>query len=153
MQHVVPVADLTDYIGRDLGTSDWVIVDQERVNAFADATLDHQFIHVDPERAKQTPWGGTIAHGFLTLSLLPHLLESTGIVPEGTVMAINYGTDKVRFLEMVRIPAEVRARATLVDVVEKGPGRYLLKTSVTVEIKGVEKPALVAEMLALFVVA
>jgi len=153
MQHVVPVGELADYIGRDLGTSDWVLIDQERVNAFADATLDHQFIHVDSEKAKQTPWGSTIAHGFLTLSLLPHLLSSTGIQPEGTVMAINYGTDKVRFLEMVKIPGEVRARVSLAEVVEKGPGRYLLKSNVTVEIKGADKPALVAEMLALFVVA
>lgn len=153
MHHVVPVADLPDYIGRDLGPSDWVTIDQSRVNAFADATLDHQFIHVDPDQARHTPWGGTIAHGFLTLSLLPHLLESTGVNPEGTVMAINYGTDKVRFLQPVTIPGEVRARATLSGVTEKGPGRYLLKSDVTVEIKGEDKPALVAEMLALFVVA
>ncbi|NIA25802.1 MAG: MaoC family dehydratase [Gammaproteobacteria bacterium] len=153
MQYVVPADQLDDYIGCDLGVSDWVMVDQERVNAFADTTLDHQFIHVDPEQAKATPWGTTIAHGFLTLSLLPHLLSSTGIVPEGAVMAINYGTDKVRFLEAVKVPSEVRARASLAEVTKKGPGRYLLKTNVTVEIKGADKPALVAEMLAMFVVA
>ncbi|HDK46054.1 MAG TPA: MaoC family dehydratase, partial [Actinobacteria bacterium] len=108
---------------------------------------------VDPERAKATPWGTTIAQGFLTLSLVPYLLSSTGIVPEGTVMAINYGTDKVRFLEAVKVPSEIRARASLADVTKKGPGRYVLKVDATVEIKGVEKPALVAEMLAMFVVA
>jgi len=153
MQHVVPVDQLDDYIGCDIGVSDWVTIDQARVDAFADATLDHQFIHVDPERAKATPWGTTIAQGFLTLSLVPNLLSSTGIVPEGTVMAINYGTDKVRFLEAVKVPSEIRARASLADVTKKGPGRYLLKVNATVEIKGVEKPALVAEMLAMFVVA
>ncbi|GBD84072.1 putative enoyl-CoA hydratase 1 [bacterium BMS3Abin02] len=153
MQHVVPVDRLDDYIGRDLGVSDWMTVDQARVDAFADTTLDHQFIHVDPERAKATPWGTTIAQGFLTLSLVPYLLSSTGIVPEGTVMAINYGTDKVRFLEAVKVPSEIRARASLADVTKKGPGRYVLKVDATVEIKGVEKPALVAEMLAMFVVA
>ncbi|NOY54590.1 MAG: hypothetical protein GXP34_01240 [Actinobacteria bacterium] len=86
MQHVVPVDQLEDYIGRDIGVSDWVTIDQARVDAFADTTLDHQFIHVDPERAKATPWGTTIAQGFLTLSPVPNLLSSTGIVPEGTVI-------------------------------------------------------------------
>lgn len=149
---VVPVDQLADYVGREVGVSDWFAVDQDRINAFADATNDHQFIHVDPEAAKATPWGTTIAHGFLTLSLVPFMTASAGIAPEGMVMAINYGSDKVRFLESVRVGSEVRARVTLADVTEKGPGRFLFKTNVTVEIKDSEKPALIAETLTMFIV-
>ncbi len=152
MLQIVPVDQLADYVGKDLGESDWFTVDQDRINAFANATNDHQFIHVDPEAAKATPWGTTIAHGFLTLSLLPFLTASAGIIPEGMVMAINYGSDKVRFLEPVRVGSEVRARVRLADVTEKAPGRYLFKTDVTVEIKGSEKPALIAETLSMFIV-
>ena len=152
MLQIVPVDQLADYVGKDLGESDWFTVDQDRINAFANATNDHQFIHVDPEAAKATPWGTTIAHGFLTLSLLPFLTASAGIVPEGMVMAINYGSDKVRFLEPVRVGSEIRARVRLADVTEKAPGRYLFKTDVTVEIKGSEKPALIAETLSMFIV-
>jgi acyl dehydratase len=152
MLHVVPVDQLADYVGKDLGESDWFTIDQERINAFADATNDHQFIHVDPDAAKATPWGTTIAHGFLSLSLLPFLTASAGIIPEGMVMAINYGSDKVRFLEPVKVGSEVRAKVRLVDVGERGPGRYLFKTGVTVEIKGSDKPALVAETLSMFIV-
>ena len=147
----VPVDQLVDYLGKEIGVSDWFTIDQDRINAFADATMDHQFIHVDPEAAQMTPWGTTIAHGFLTLSLIPHLTLFTGIAPEGTVMAINYGSDKVRFLEPVRVGSEVRARTVLEEVTEKGPGRVLIKTRVTVEIKDNEKPALVAETLSMFV--
>ena len=152
MLQVVPVDQLADYVGQDLGESDWFTVDQDRINAFADATNDHQFIHVDPEAAKATPWGTTIAHGFLSLSLLPFLTASAGIIPEGMVMAINYGSDKVRFLEPVRVGSQVRAKVRLAEVTEKGPGRYLFKTNVTVEIKDSEKPALIAETLSMFIV-
>lgn len=152
MMKIVPADQLADFVGKDLGESDWFTVDQDRINAFADATNDHQFIHVDPEAAKATPWGTTIAHGFLSLSLLPFLTASAGIIPEGMVMAINYGLDKVRFIEPVRVGSEVRAKARLADLTVKGPGRYLLKTDVTVEIKGSEKPALIAETLSMFVV-
>jgi acyl dehydratase len=148
----VPVDQLAGYVGKEVGVSDWLTVDQERINAFADATLDHQFIHVDPEAAKMTPWGTTIAHGFLTLSLLPYLTSQVSILPEGMVMAINYGSDKVRFLEPVRVGSDIRARVVLTDVTEKNPGRYLFKSDVTVEIKDNEKPALVAETLSLFIV-
>lgn len=147
----VPVDTIPAYVGQELGTSDWLIVDQDRINAFADATLDHQFIHVDPEAARMTPWGSTIAHGFLTLSLIPYLTGDIGIVPEGTVMVINYGTDKVRFLEPVKVGSAVRARVFLADAGEKGPGRILFKTKVTIEIRDTEKPALVAETLALHI--
>lgn len=146
----VPLHTIPSYVGQELGKSDWLIVDQDRINAFADATLDHQFIHVDPDAARVTPWGSTIAHGFLTLSLVPYLTGDIGIVPEGTVMAINYGSDKVRFLEPVKVGSAVRARVVLTDASEKGPGRILFKTKVTVEIKEGDKPALVADMLTLY---
>lgn len=149
---VVPVDQLGDYVGKEIGESDWFTVDQDRINAFADATNDHQFIHVDPEAAKATPWGTTIAHGFLSLSLIPFLTASAGIVPEGMVMAINYGSDKVRFLEAVKVGSDVRAKVRLADVTSKGPGRWLFKTDVTVEIRGSEKPALIAETLSMFIV-
>ena len=146
----VPLDTIPSYVGKELGISDWLIVDQDRINAFADATLDHQFIHVDPEAARMTPWGSTIAHGFLTLSLIPHLTGDIGIVPEGTVMVINYGSDKVRFLEPVKAGSAVRARVVLTDASQKGPGRILFKTKVTIEIKDADKPALVADMLSLY---
>lgn len=149
---VVPVDQLADYVGTDIGESDWFTVDQDRIDAFAEATNDHQFIHVDPEAAKMTPWGTTIAHGFLTLSLIPYLTAAAGIIPEGLVMAINYGSDKVRFLEPVKVGSDVRARIHLAEVMPKGPGRFLFKSNVTIEIKGSDKPALVAETLSLFVV-
>ena len=152
MSETVAPADLASYIDRERPPSDWVKIDQERINAFADATLDHQFIHIDEARAKQTPFGGTIAHGYLTLSLLPYLSAQCGILPEGTVMAINYGSDKLRFLQPVPAGSEVRAHMVLKDVTEKSPGQFLLKSLVTVEIKGMDKPALVAETLSLFVV-
>ena len=126
-------------------------VTQERINQFAEATNDHQFIHVDPEMAKNTPWGTTIAHGFLTLSLIPYLSAENGIMPDNIQMAVNYGTDKVRFLEAVPVNSKIRGRFVLSDVQEKPGNRWLLKSDVTIEIEGKEKPAAVAETLALFV--
>ena len=149
----VPVSSLGEYIGKPLGQSDWFEITQERVNAFADATLDHQFIHIDPEAAAQTPFGGTIAHGFLTLSLLIHMLEGVQLVPERTVMGLNYGLNKLRFISPVRVGKRVRAAATLADVAEKGDGRYLFTYDVTVEIEGEDKPALVVEWLGMSIVA
>ncbi len=145
-------AELQASVGEEVGVSDWVTVDQERIDAFADATLDHQFIHVDPERAALTPFGTTIAHGFLTLSLLPHLTGGIVPVPDGTVMAINYGSDRLRFLSPVKSGSRVRARVKLVDATEKSPGQWLVKSDVTVEIDGEPKPALVAETLTLYFV-
>lgn len=144
---MVAATDLPSLVGIELGVSDWLLIEQDRVNAFADATLDHQFIHVDPEKAAMTPFGGTIAHGFLTLSLLPHLLEGASVPVEGTLMAVNYGTDKVRFLQPVKVGQRVRARSVLASADEKRPGQWLLKQDVTVEIEGEEKPAMVAELL------
>ena len=138
---------LLEYTHVDLGQSDWLEVDQDRINAFADATLDHQFIHVDEERAKEGPFGATIAHGFLSLALLPHFTESMGAEIEGTQMAINYGFDKVRFLQPVKVGSRVRARAALLDVHEKKAGQYLLRKKVTIDIEGEDKPALMAEWL------
>jgi len=148
----VPVEKLTDYIDQPLGTSEWVTIDQDRINAFADVTLDHQFIHVDVEKARATPFGTTIAHGYLSLSLVSHFLGECGILPEGTVMAINYGSDKVRFLQPVAVNSKVRGHGKLLEVSEKSPGQYLVKTGISVEIEGQEKPALVAEILSMFIV-
>lgn len=149
----VTTDDLKQMIGAELGTSDWFQIDQDRIDAFADTTVDHQYIHVDPGRAAETPFGTTIAHGFLTLSLLIPLLSEILTGPEGTVMAINYGTNKVRFLEPVTVGSRVRASAILAEVADKGSGRWLVQTDVTVEIEGKAKPALVAEMLTMFFTA
>ena len=138
--------------GRESGPTSWLRIDQQRVDLFADATGDHQFIHVDPEKAARTPLGTTIAHGYLTLSLLPMLSEEIAVVPEGLAMTFNYGVNKVRFLNPVKVGSEVRLRSRILDVVEKGPGRILVTGQATVEIRGQEKPALVAETLLLHVV-
>jgi acyl dehydratase len=144
--------ELPSYIDKTLEPSAWLTINQGMINTFADATRDHQFIHVDEEKAKQTPFGSTIAHGYLTLSLISSFLEECGVIPEGTVMAINYGSDKVRFLQPVKVNNEVRAHAVLMSVLEKAPGQILLKTKITVEVKGEDTPALVAEILGLFFV-
>lgn len=149
MALTIDVNDLQASIGQDCGTSDWFEIDQQRINDFADVTQDHQFIHVDPEKAKHSPFGGTIAHGYLTLSLLAYFMQSGGVgvdVPNKT-MGVNYGLDKLRFLQPVPSGSRVRASAKLAEATEKNPGQYLFKMLVTVEIEGVEKPALVAETL------
>lgn len=148
----VPAHELEGLIGTELGPSEWLTIDQDRINRFADATNDHQFIHIDAEAAAATPFGSTIAHGFLTLSLISSFLAEIGVGPDGMVMAINYGSDKVRFLQPVKVDQRVRARATLDAVTEKHPGQWLLKKSLTIDIDGVDTPALVAEILSLFVV-
>jgi acyl dehydratase len=148
----VSVAELPSYIGKELGRSDWLTIDQERINQFAECTGDHQFIHVDPEKAKLTPFGSTIAHGFLSLSLLPKLMEGIMITPKGMKMAVNYGMDSVRFIQPVKVNSRVRVVATLADATEKKPGQWLLKASVVLEIEGSEKPAYIAEPLTLYFV-
>lgn len=150
---VVAKDRLMEMVGEELGTSEWFTVDQERINQFADVTVDHQFIHVDQEKAAQTPLGGTIAHGFLTLSLITHLTSEIGVSPENTQMVFNYGLDRLRFINPVRAGSRVRAHTKLMDVTEKQPGQLLIKTGVTVEIEGEEKPALVAESLFMAVTA
>jgi acyl dehydratase len=141
---------LSALIGVDPGPGEWFVVDQERIDAFADATLDHQFIHVDVERAtNETPFGGTIAHGFLTLSLMVHLVTSVPAdMPrlDGVVMGINYGLNKVRFLNPVPAGARVRARLVISSVDLKGSAVDMTRT-VTVELEGSDKPALVAEWI------
>jgi acyl dehydratase len=153
MSQTARIEDLPGLIGTELEPSPWLTITQERVNQFADATNDHQFIHIDPQKAAQTPFGGPIAHGFLSLSLLSYLNEQTAIVPENTVMAINYGSDKVRYLAPVRVGKRIRSRQTVLDVTEKKPGQWLFKYAVTVEIEGEETPALVAEILSMMIVA
>ena len=151
----MPVASLDEIrarIGQEVGVSSWLTVDQARIDAFADATEDRQFIHVDPESAAQTPFGGTIAHGFLSLSLLSRMAVEATLLPDGLKMAVNYGFDRVRFLAPVRSGRRVRGRFTLDSVAEKAPGQYLMRHTVTVKIEGEDKPALTAEWLGLMFV-
>ena len=140
-------ADIAQHIGTALTPSDWFEITQDQVNQFADATHDHQFIHVDPVKAADTPFGGPIAHGFLTLSMLSHFADAFSVEIEGQVMLINYGFDKVRFLSPVRVGKKVRAVASYKDIIEKKPGQFMLTASVTVEIEGEEKPALMADWI------
>ena len=153
MPETIEVSRLPNLVGTKLEPTDWVHITQDRINQFADATNDHQFIHVDPERAAQTPFGGPIAHGYLTLSLLSYFGMQSGVVPEGLVMAVNYGSDKVRYLAPVSVDSRVRAHQEIADVTEKKPGQWLIKTSVTIEIEGEQTPALIAEILGLYIVA
>lgn len=146
---LVPVAELKDHVGKELGKSDWLTIDQQRINQFAECTGDHQFIHVDPEKAKHTPFGSTIAHGFLSLSLIPMLMENIMVLPQGLKMAVNYGMDSVRFIQPVKVDSRVRLVVTLTDANEKNPGQWLLKARAVLEIKGQEKPAYIAEPLTL----
>ena len=147
---LVPAEKLVDYVGQEIGSSDWFEVDQDRIDMFADATLDHQFIHIDSGKA--TPlFGSTIAHGFLSLSLVPHLTSQAVLAPENLKMVFNYGLDKVRFINPVNVGSKVRTHSKCVSVDDKGDGRYLMKTEVTMEIEGVEKPAYIAETLSMFV--
>ena len=147
---LVPAEKLADYVGQEIGSSDWFEVDQDRIDMFADATLDHQFIHIDTEKA--TPlFGSTIAHGFLSLSLVPHLTSQAVLAPENLKMVFNYGLDKVRFINPVNVGSKVRTHSKCVSVDDKGDGRYLMKTEVTMEIEGIEKPAYIAETLSMFI--
>jgi acyl dehydratase len=152
MAKTVTRNELDGLVGQQLGVSDWFLVDQERVNRFADVTLDHQFVHVDVERARQTPFGGTIAHGFLTLSLLVPLCLDFIPVIANRKLVVNYGFDKVRFAAPVRVGKRIRANAKLASVEERKPGNVIIKTGVTIEIENEDKPAVVAEWLSLHVV-
>ncbi|NTZ83902.1 MaoC family dehydratase [Burkholderia metallica] len=146
------IASIDDFVGRELGVSDWVLVDQARIDAFAACTGDRQWIHVDIERAKRkSPFGGTIAHGYLTLSLLAALAIEVGLIPEDASAGLNYGLDKVRFMTPVKAGARVRNRVTLVSVVKKAGGRVLIKAMNELQVEGADTPALVAETLALLV--
>ena len=150
----VPVAQLKDYVGKELGRSEWLIIDQARINLFAEATGDHQFIHIDPERAKQTPFGTTIAHGFLTLSLLPLLSAKNPNMPrlDGVKMGVNYGGNKTRFIAPVRSGKRIRGHWKLLELVEKRPGQWQQTHEITIEIEGEDKPALITEWIMQFFV-
>jgi acyl dehydratase len=136
-------------IGHEVGLSEWLLVDQSMIDRFADLTFDHQFIHVDAEAAQRTPFGGTIAHGFLVLSLLSRLAEGANITLEGVVMGMNYGFDKVRMTGPVRSGKQIRGRFVLKDFVERAPKQWLSTLGVTVEVEGESKPAVVADWLGL----
>lgn len=148
----MPLASLDEIrarIGSETGVSSWLTVDQDRIDAFAEATEDRQFLHTDPAAAAQTPFRGTIAHGFLTLSLLSRMGAEAMLAPQGMRMAVNYGFDRVRFLAAVKSGKRVRGRFTLDSVEEKAPGQVLMRHTVTVEIEGEDKPALTALWLGL----
>ncbi len=151
MTKTIKAEDLPGLVGTELEPSPWIEITQERVNQFAEATNDHQFIHIDPEKAAQTPFGGPIAHGFLSLSLLSYLNAQNAVLPENLLMGLNYGSDKVRYLMPVRVGKRIRSRQTVLEVTEKNPGQWLIKNAVTVEIEGEETPALVAEILSMMV--
>jgi acyl dehydratase len=150
MARTVSREDYAKLVGQELGVSSWHTVDQKQIDTFAEATNDHQFIHVDPERAKrETPFGGTIAHGFLSLSILSGMAYEAMPALEGSIMSINYGFDKVRFLTPVRAGKRVRARFVLAEATQRAPNELLARTSTTLEIEGEAKPALVADWLGL----
>lgn len=146
------VNQLPEHIGTEVGVSEWLTVDQERINQFAEATGDHQYIHVDPERAAETPFGTTIAHGFLTMSLMVLMGYEGSTKLENSVMGINYGFDKLRFINPVKVNSKIRGRFKLLSAEEKKPNHYLLKHEVVVEIEGEDKPALIAEWLGMTVI-
>ena len=141
-----------EFVGRELGTSDWVTVDQARINQFAVCTGDHQWIHVDVDRARrESPFGGPIAHGYLSLSLVAAMVTELGVIPPDAATGLNYGLDKVRFIAPVRAGARVRTRATLISTERQNGGRTLLKLQCTLEIEGEAKPALIAEVLCMLI--
>jgi len=140
--------ELQAKVGENIGTSDWFEVSQERINKFAEATGDFQFIHIDEEKAKMTPFGGTIAHGFLTLSLIPVLGAMTeGARIDGVKMGVNYGGNKTRFISPVRSGKRVRGHTKLLELVEKRPGQWQQTNEITIEIEGEDKPALICEWI------
>ena len=143
---------IAEFAGRPVGVTDWVLIDQKRIDQFADCTDDHQWIHVDVERAtRESAFGSTVAHGYLTLALLARFTYEVGLVPADAGQAFNYGLDRVRFMTPVRAGARVRDRVTLLTAEEKGSGRVLVKAQHTIEIEGEDKPAMVAEALAMLV--
>jgi len=152
MAVIIEATDLQDYIGKTLGEEDWLRIDQERINRFAETTEDRQFIHIDPEAAAKTPFGSTIAHGMLVLSLMTWFYERSGIQLKDTKMAINYGFNKVRFTNPVPVNSEINAQFTLSSATEKKAGHHHLSYKLVVMIKGSSMPALIAEWLVVFIV-
>jgi acyl dehydratase len=147
MVQIIKRDEVADFVGHESDPSEWFTVTQEQINQFADCTLDQQFIHVDPLAAKDGPFGTTIVHGFLTLSMLTHFAGSFSMIIEGAHTLVNYGFDKVRFLTPVKVDSRVRARATFAAIDEKNPGQFVVRMNITVEIEGEGKPALVAEWI------
>lgn len=147
MAREIASSEVPAEIGKECGVSDWVLIDQARIDQFAAVSEDDQFIHVDPARAAQTPFGGTIAHGFLTLSMLSRLARDVLPRLKGVRMGVNYGFDKVRFMSPVRSGARIRGRFTLLSAEERLAGQWAFRFGVRVEIEGEDKPALVAEWL------
>ncbi len=147
---ILPLEKIRERIGQELGVSDWLEIDQDRINKFAECTKDYQWIHVDEEAAAKGPFGKTIAHGYLTVSLLSHFSENFALLPEGTMMAINYGMNKLRLINPVPVGAKIRDRIALKDVADKSGGQILITTTHTVEIYGQEKAACVAEVRSMF---
>jgi acyl dehydratase len=149
---IASIEEIRERIGSETGVSDWILVDQERIDSFAEVTEDRQFIHVDPQAAARTPFGGTIAHGFLSLSLLSRMAEDALLRPGEIKMGVNYGFERVRFLSPVRAGKRVRGRFRLLRFEEQRPGQWQFAHEVTVEIEGEEKPALIAEWIGLLFV-
>jgi acyl dehydratase len=147
MTRALQATELKDLVGQDIGTSSWVTIEQDRIDKFAEATGDHQWIHVDPERAKDGPFGSTIAHGYLTLSLIPALGWEVYTI-EGARLSVNYGLNKLRFITPVKVGSRVRAHLTLAAVDEVSGDALQVATTVVIELEGAEKPAAVAETLA-----
>ena len=146
------MATAPDFAGRELGTSNWVVVDQPRIDQFASCTGDRQWIHVDADRARrESPFGGTIAHGYLTLSLVAAMLIEIGIIPSDAAAGLNYGLDKVRFLTPVKAGARARTRATMISAQPHEGGRLLVKLDCRLEIEGEAKPAVIAEALCMLI--
>lgn len=144
---IIPQDQMLQQAGKKFEPTPWITVDQERINTFADCTEDHQFIHVNEKKAAQTPLGGTIAHGFLSLSLLAKIFETTGIAPDNMVMGMNYGLNKVRFLSPVRAGKRIRGHVEILNVERKDDKRFLITQMVSIEIEGEKTPALIAESL------
>jgi acyl dehydratase len=149
---IASIEDIRSKVGSEVGVSDWILVDQARIDAFAGITEDPQFIHVDPEAAAKTPFGGTVAHGFLTLSLLSRMAADAMLRPEAVKMGVNYGFERVRFMAPVRSGKRIRGRFILARFEEKKPGQWQFVHNVTVEIEGEDKPALVADWIGLIFV-
>lgn len=153
MADTITPQQLAEKVGETIGTSDWVEMTQDRINMFADATGDHQFIHIDEEKARMTPFGGTIAHGFLTLSMIPYLSANSDLPKvEGVKMGVNYGGNKTRFIAPVRAGKRIRGHWKLVDLTEKRPGQWQQTSEITMEIEGEDKPALITEWIMQFFV-
>jgi acyl dehydratase len=153
MASTINATNLPDYVGKTVGTSSWFTITQAQINTFGDATHDHQFIHVDPIKAKDTAFGGTIAHGFLSLSLLSAISYEAGLQLEHMTMGLNYGFEKIRFLQPVKVNSRVRGKMTLTEFTEKRRGQFLFNWLVEVEIEGETKPALTAQWLTMTMIS